>query len=148
MLRRVDLYTIPGDPDCVEITKFLEGLDIKLNIRNVDTQPLGYGEIVALFRHFDMRHLLNVNSKRYKLEKFDASLPGRNEVYAMMAEDNDLIKKPIIVAGRLMVIGCNIEKIKEMLQIRPNGSDPAEEIESEARKTRRTVMKNRMSRSS
>lgn len=46
----------------------------------------------------------------------------RDELYKMMAENNDLIRKPIIVAGRLMVVGPNIPKIMEMLQIRSNGN--------------------------
>ena len=36
------------------------------------------------------------------------------------------LRKPIIVSGRLMVVGANRQKVMEMLQIRPNGSDPIE----------------------
>ena len=51
-----------------------------------------------------------------------------------MAEDNDLIRKPIIVAGRLMTVGCNIDKIREMLQIKSNGAGTEENEEAGNRK--------------
>ena len=122
----VDLYIAPNDPDCSEIKKFLEQQDLKLQIRDLATKPLEAHEIAALIRHFDLKHFLNTSSKAYTKKKLDQTTPDRNEIIQLMAEDNDLIKKPIIVAGRLMVVGPNRHKIIQMLQIRPNGSDPIE----------------------
>ena len=50
-----------------------------------------------------------------------------------MAEVNDLLKKPIVIAGRLMVVGANRCKMMEMLQIKSNGSDPSDEESSRNR---------------
>ncbi len=126
MKRVVDLYVAPDDPDCTEIKELLEQQDLKLEIRDLSIKPLEADEIAALIRHFDLRHFLNTSSKTYIGKKLDKTIPDRNEIIQLMADDNDLIKKPIIVAGRLMVVGPNRHKIMEMLQLKPNGSDPIE----------------------
>ncbi len=122
----VDLYMVPNDPACNEIKEFLEQADLKLKIHDLATKPLEADEIAALIRHFDLKHFLNTSSKTYTKNKLDKTITERDEIIQLMADDNDLIKKPIIVSGRLMVVGPNRRKIMEMLQIRPNGSDPIE----------------------
>ncbi len=126
MRKVVDLYMAPNDPGCSEIKEFLERQDLQLHIRDLATKPLEAYEIAALIRHFDLKHFLNTSSKTYTGKKLDKTIPDRNEIIQLMADDNDLIKKPIIVAGRLMVVGPNRHKIMQMLQIKPNGSDPIE----------------------
>ena len=112
--------------ETAEIKELLEQQDLKLEIRDLSIKPLEADEIAALIRHFDLRHFLNTSSKTYIGKKLDKTIPDRNEIIQLMADDNDLIKKPIIVAGRLMVVGPNRHKIMEMLQLKPNGSDPIE----------------------
>jgi len=118
MLKRVDLYVYPNEQECEEITKFLKEQEVALHVRSIKERPLSVMEITQLFRHFDTKHFLNENSPAFKKHNLGLELPPRQELYELMAQDNDLIRRPVIVAGRLMVIGCNISKIKEMLQIR------------------------------
>ena len=131
MLKTVHLFMYPNDSSCKEVQDFLEKQDLRLNVHDIEREPLNLDEITRLMRHFSLKHFINTESKAYTKNKLGDSLPPREEVYKMMAEDNDLIRKPIIVAGRLMVIGPNIAKIREMLQIKSsdngngNGSDPA-----------------------
>lgn len=126
MLRRVDLYTDPEEPGCDEIKEFLVTLDLDLRIRDLSVRPLGAEELDRLIRHIDMKHFINIASKAFKKFRFDKVIPSRKEVIELMASDNELLRKPIVVAGRLMTVGCNRFKIMEMLQIKNNGSDPLE----------------------
>ena len=127
MPKIVDIFMVPNDPGCVEVQEFLQQQDLRLQIRDITKKPLTENEIARLVRHLDLKHFLNSSSKIYTMKKLDKSLPSRADVIALMAEDNDLLKKPIIVAGRLMVIGPNRSKIVEMLQLKGNGSDPTEQ---------------------
>jgi arsenate reductase-like glutaredoxin family protein len=129
MRRVVDLYTVPGDRHCEEIRDFLEKQDIKLVIRDVTNKPLSYEEIAKLIRHLDLKHFVNTESKLYSLKKLHQELPDRSELFEMMADDNDLLVKPIVVAGRLMVVGPNRPKIIEMLQLKSNGSGEGEDAD-------------------
>ena len=124
MLRRVNLYVCPNEQECGEISEFLKKQEIDLVIRDIKARPLGVEEITQLFRHFDTKHFLNEHSNSFTKHKLDVELPPRPELYELMAQDNDLIKRPVVVAGRLMVIGCNISKIKEMLQLRDAEEEP------------------------
>jgi arsenate reductase-like glutaredoxin family protein len=125
MLRRVDFYTYLDDPTANEVRRFLEAQDFDVRIHDLQARPLGIQEITKLMRHFDTKHFINQMSKAFKKFSLDKITPTRKELIAMMAEDNELIRKPIIVAGRLMTVGCNRQKIIEMLQIKANGSDPS-----------------------
>jgi len=127
MLKRVKLYTDPGDPLCSEAKTFLEEQEVLLQIHDIKQDPLSSMQISKLIRHFDLRHFLNEASHSYKKNKLDKLLPNREEVIELMAKDNELLRKPIIVAGRLMTVGCNRDKIIEMLQLKDNGDRPVEE---------------------
>jgi hypothetical protein len=61
----------------------------------------------------------------------------------MMADDNDLLVKPIVVAGRLMVVGPNRPKIIEMLQLKSNGSG---EYEAAGERSSMSTVRTRPSR--
>lgn len=131
MQKRVDFYTYPHETNCEEMRQFLQTQDLDLRVRDLTKQPLTYDELNRLIRHIDIKHFINVGSKAYKKHQLDRELPDRNQIITYMAEDNDLLRKPIIIAGRLMTVGCNRQKIMEMLQIKSNGSDPTESGRSE-----------------
>lgn len=134
MLKTVDLIMVPNDPECKEAQEFLEQQDLRLRIRDVKNNPLSAEEIARLIRHLNLKHFLNTSSKLYATRKMENTLPSREEAIELMAEDNDLLRKPIVIAGRLMVVGANRGKMMEMLQIKSNGSDPSAERSSPNRK--------------
>lgn len=132
MRRIVNLYLKKDDNGCREIQEFLQEQDLIINVRDIETNPLTYDELSGLIRHLNLGHFINTASPLYSSKRLDVKLPERREVIKMLAENNDLLRKPIIVAGRLMVIGCNLPKIIEMLQIKGgnNGDDPKEDESS------------------
>ncbi len=123
MLKKVILYTDPKESQCKEAKSFLEEHEVSLVIHDLRSSPLLRSDISRLLRHFNLKHFLNSQSKAYKKLKLDKNLPERAEVFDLIADDNDLLVKPIIVSGRLMMVGFNKAKIMEMLQIKSNGSD-------------------------
>jgi len=139
MLKKVVMYIKPLVIQCEDVKKYLIEQDVNLQVRDIQADPLGRPEISRLLRHFDLKHFLDSDSKTFKKNKIEKSMPERDEVISMIADDNDLLRVPIIVAGRLMTIGCNREKISEMLQIRRNGSNSdKEERPKPSRINRRT----------
>ncbi|MCP4706155.1 MAG: hypothetical protein GY865_16270 [candidate division Zixibacteria bacterium] len=125
MFKKVLMYVKPQNSHCDEVKEYLADQDISLQVRDVSSDPLKQPEITRLLRHFDLKHFLDTDSKVYKRNKMDKLMPTRDEIINLMVEDNDLLRVPILVSGRLMTIGCNREKITEMLQIRNNGPMPA-----------------------
>ncbi len=136
MLKKVTLYTDPKDSQCNEAKSFLEENEVSLVIHDLRSSPLMRPEISRLLRHFNLNHFLNNQSMSYKKFKLDKEMPDRAEVFDLIADDNDLLIKPIIVFGRLMTVGFNKAKIMEMLQIKSNGSDPEEKRYNTKNRTR------------
>lgn len=115
MNKKVTLYGNAKDPGFKEVQDYLEEQEVNLHIHNIGKEPLRHMEISGLIRHYNLHHFLNTNAKSFKKNKLDKALPDRQEVIDLIAQDNDLLNRPIIVTGRLMAVGYNREAIKEML---------------------------------
>jgi arsenate reductase-like glutaredoxin family protein len=118
----------PGDEGCLDIKDFLQELDIYLDVRDISEKPLSYKEIEKLIRHLNIEHFINSSSPTYSKKNLDKGLPERNEMFQIFADNNDLLRIPIVVAGRLMVIGPNRHKIIEMLQLKSDESGEEDKV--------------------
>ena len=125
MLKKVLMYINSKDGQCDEIRDYLEQQEVHLLIRDVEEKPLKLSEVSDILKHYDLNNFLNTESKLYKKNKLDKSMPVRKEMFEMIASDNELLRFPILVYGRLMTVGCNQDKISEMIMARNNGSNPA-----------------------
>lgn len=130
MVRKVTLYSDPKDPYCVEIEKFLKGFEIILTVHDIRTDPLNAKQLSNLLGHFELEHFVNSNGKSSK--KLDLSSANREKILDLIADDNSLLKKPLIVSGRLMTIGYDRRKILDMLQIKADQSQPELRADSAA----------------
>jgi regulatory protein spx len=119
MNKKVILYANTDDPCFGEIRDYLEEHEVSLHVHNIAQTPLDYPQISDLVRHYDLHHFLNSNSKSYKKNGLDKILPSRQEVIDLIARDNDLLNRPIIISGRLMAVGYNREMIREILTDTP-----------------------------
>lgn len=115
MNKKVILYANSDDPCFSEVRDYLEEQEVNLHIHNIGKSPLNHPEISDLVRHYNLHHFLNTNAKSYKKNKLDKALPSRQEVIDLIAQDNDLLNRPIIVTGRLTAVGYDREAIKEIL---------------------------------
>lgn len=115
MNKKVTLFANSDDPCFGEVRDYLEKQEVNLQIHNIGKEPLKRPQISDLVRNYNLQHFLNTNSKSYKKNKLDKILPSRQEVIDLIAQDNDLLNRPIIISGRLMAVGYNREAIKEML---------------------------------
>lgn len=131
-MKKVTLYMDPKDPYCVEIEKFLKGFDIILTVHDLRARPLNFGQLSNLLKHFDIEHFLNTNATTGKSKFPDLNSANRQEVIQMIADDNSLLQKPIIVSGRLITFGYDRRTILNMLQLRPETMQPAIQAESAA----------------
>lgn len=121
MKKKVTLFTNPDDPTCVKVEKFLSEQDVILNVHNVKTQPLDIKQISKLLRSFDLKHFYNSNghAKSGKKKTTETEPLDRETIFEKIAEDNTLLRLPIILSGRLLTVGNNCERIGIMLQVLP-----------------------------
>ena len=90
MLKTVDIFVYPEDSDCKEVRDFLEKQDVRLKVHDIKKEPLRLDEITRLMRHFNLKHFLNPEANGFGRHHIDDTLPPRDELYKMMAENNDL----------------------------------------------------------
>lgn len=120
--KKVKYITHGCDDQCVETRAFIEEAGVLLDFRDLDKNPMSKDEIGKLLGHLNMSHFVNPMSESYTKLGFDKGLPDREKVLEAMAEDNTLLKRPIIVTIRLLTIGNDRQKISSMLQLSSNGN--------------------------
>ena len=105
------------DEQCAEMKKFIQEAGVILDVRDIEKRPLDEDELYATLGNLEARHFLNPASDSYEKFNLDEKLPERNELYKMIAEDYTLLRRPIIKTTRLLTIGCDKQKISEMLRL-------------------------------
>ena len=138
--KRATYITHGNDESCEEIRRFIEEAGIILDVRDVQDNPLTVEEMVKLFGHNPLIYFVNTASEVFTELGLDKALPGRDELLVLMAENPDLLRRPIVKSTRLLTVGSNKDKIAEMLQISRNG-EPQEEVNANrgGRITRRAL---------
>ena len=112
-----------GEEDqCADVRKLIEDAGVHLSHRDMAKDPLSPRELVLLFGHNPLSYFINQASKEYTELGLDKRQPDRREMLEILAENPGLLRRPIIQAARLVTVGCNKEKISEMLQIGRNGN--------------------------
>ena len=119
--KRAKFYSYGTDEHCLETRRFIENAGVLLDVRDIEAQPLSEDEINTLFGNLNLKHFLNTLSDGYAKNDLDKATPPREQVIKLMAEDYTLIRRPIIKSTRLITVGCDKERIAEMLHIGPDG---------------------------
>ncbi len=120
MKKRVTLFTNPDDPGCKNVEKFLIEQDVILKVHDIKTRPLDFKQISNLLKNFDLQHFYNSNGHSGgKKKTIETETPDRNTIIEKMAEDNSLLRLPLILSERLLTVGDNTNRIGIMLQITP-----------------------------
>jgi len=125
-LKRATFITYGKDDACTSTKEFIEGSGVTLDIRNLDEKPFTHTELANLVGYLSLSHFLNTASPAFSKNHLDEKLPSRSQVIQMMVDDHTLLRRPIIQTARLITVGCDHQKISEMLQISQNGDGTEE----------------------
>ena len=69
----------------------------------------------ALIGDRDYKMFLNTRNELYRERNMKESPPSRSEAIALMAKNPNLIKRPILVKGKQIVLGFNPEEMRKAL---------------------------------
>jgi len=69
----------------------------------------------ALIGDRDYKMFLNSRNELYREMNMKESPPSRSEAIALMAKHPNLIKRPILVKGKLILLGFNPEEMRKAL---------------------------------
>ena len=102
---------------CRDSRSFLRNeLGAELDERDYAKLPLTEGDLKDLFAGRDPRDYLNPRSPAYKAMNLAGKSLTVEQALALMAKEPNLIKRPIVIAGKQMLAGFDREKLRAALK--------------------------------
>ena len=91
-------------------------LGVELDERDYAKVPLSASELKELFAGRDPRDFLNARSPAFKTMGLTGKSLTPAQALALMAKEPNLIKRPIVVAGKQMIAGFDRDRLREALK--------------------------------
>jgi arsenate reductase-like glutaredoxin family protein len=89
---------------------------VELDERDYAKQRLSLDELRTLFAGADPRDYVNPKSPAFKAMGLRGKTLTPEDALKLMAEEPNLIKRPLIIVGRTMVAGFDRDKLREVVK--------------------------------
>ena len=90
-------------------------LGAELELRDLDNQPLSEEELNELVGTRDYKQFLNPRNKLYLKRKMAERTPARADAIRLMSKNRNLIKRPVVVRGKHIVLGLDEAAYRKLL---------------------------------
>lgn len=87
---------------------------IELEFRDLNRDRLSAAELDQLIGQRDYREFLNPRNELYRERNMKEHPPSRAEALQLMAAEPNLIRRPVVIAGKQIVLGYDEEKLKAL----------------------------------
>ena len=91
-------------------------LGAELDERDYAKSPLTAAELKDLFAGRDPRDFLNPRSPAFKAMGLAGKTLSPEQALALMAKEPNLIKRPIVIAGKQIIAGFDRDRIRAALK--------------------------------
>jgi len=91
-------------------------LGAELEERDYAKSPLSVAELRDLFTARDPRDFLNPRSPAFKAMGLSGKTLSSERALALMAKEPNLIKRPIVIAGKQIIAGFDRDRIRAALK--------------------------------
>jgi arsenate reductase-like glutaredoxin family protein len=92
----------------------LQTRNIELELRDLDKDRLTVAELDALIGDRDYREFLNSRNELYRERKMKEHPPSRAEALKLMATTPNLIRRPVTIAGKQIILGYDEDALKKL----------------------------------
>jgi Spx/MgsR family transcriptional regulator len=104
----------PTCTTCRKARQYMERRGFQLQFRDLAKERLSAAELERLIGARDHTEFLNSRNEVFRRKKMKAKPPARKEAIRMMAKEPNLIRRPVIVAGKRVVLGFDEQGIKKL----------------------------------
>lgn len=86
----------------------------ELELRDLAQDRLTVAELDKLIGERDYRLFLNTRNELYRERNMKADPPSRADALKMMAAEPNLIRRPVVISGKRIVLGYDEEALKKL----------------------------------
>ena len=90
-------------------------LAVELDERDYAKQPLNEAELKELFKAADPRDYINPKSPAFKTLNLKGKTLTPEQALKLMAQEPNLIKRPLTIAGRKVIAGFDRDQLRKAL---------------------------------
>jgi arsenate reductase-like glutaredoxin family protein len=91
-------------------------LGAELESRDLDKERLTEAELDELIGDRDHKEFLNSRNELYRTRRMKEHPPSRAEAIKLMAQEPNLIRRPVVLQGSKMVLGFDEEAYRKLLK--------------------------------
>ena len=95
--------------------KLLQSLGASVQERDMSKQPLSADELRALIGEREIAPYLNPRNEQYREQKMKQNPPSRDQAIALMAENANLVRRPLLVTDHDTVFGWDEAAYRRIL---------------------------------
>ena len=106
----------PSCTTCRKAKAFLQGCGASLELRSLDEQPLGEAELEELIGARDYILFLSTRNELYRSRRMNEHPPARREAIRLMARNPNLIRRPVVIRGKRIVLGYDEAAFLDLLK--------------------------------
>ena len=106
----------PSCTTCRKAKAFLEARGALLELRSLDEQPLSEAELEQLIGARDYIPFLSTRNELYRSRKMNEHPPARPEAIRLMAQNPNLIRRPMVIRGKRIVLGYDEAAFLDLLK--------------------------------
>ncbi len=87
-----------------------------MELRDLGKDRLSAAELDALIGDRDYKLFLNPRNELYRERKMGLVPPSRTEAIKLMAANPNLIRRPLVIRGKEIVLGFDEEALKKLVK--------------------------------
>ena len=87
---------------------------MELELRDLAQDRLTVAELDKLIGERDYRLFLNTRNELYRERKMKENPPSRADALKMMAAEPNLIRRPVVISGKQIVLGYDEDALKKL----------------------------------
>jgi len=111
---RIKFLHKPNCTTCRKAKAFLEKKKAELDVRDLGKDRMSVAELDQLIGKQDHRKFLNTRNELYRTRKMSVNPPSRDEALKLMAEEPNLIRRPVSLRGSDLVLGYDEEGLTRL----------------------------------
>ena len=92
----------------------LEAKGADLELRDIGKDRLSFEELDQLIGDRDYRKFLNPRNELYRQRNMGEQPPTREDALRLMAEEPNLIRRPVVIRGGRIVLGFDPEELEKL----------------------------------